>query len=115
VIPALEAGPPLGVVQEFDYLDVQEALLPNATMILCTDGLIERRHESLEVGLRRLAESSSLDEPTEKMADAIIQRQMSDEGYEDDAALLVVRTTRTVEGPLVIPPAAQPATSRGGA
>jgi sigma-B regulation protein RsbU (phosphoserine phosphatase) len=114
VIPALDAGPPLGVVKEFAYLDVQEALLPNATIILCTDGLVERRHESLEVGLRRLAESSSLDEPPEKMVDSIIQRQMSDEGYEDDAAVLVFRTTRTAEGPLVIPPPAQPATSRGG-
>jgi putative methionine-R-sulfoxide reductase with GAF domain len=97
-IPASDPGPPLGVEEEFDYLDVHEELLPNATMILCTDGLIERRHESLEVGLRRLSDPSFASAPAEEVADRIIVSLMTDEAHDDDAALLVVRTSQMSEG-----------------
>jgi putative methionine-R-sulfoxide reductase with GAF domain len=94
VIPAYQAGPPLGVTHSH-YADAYEVLVPNATMVLCTDGLIERRDESLEAGLARLSEASSVDAPVEEMVDAILQSFETDESGDDDAALLVVRRTGT--------------------
>jgi len=60
-------------------------------MILCTDGLIERRHESIDVGLRRLVEASSMDLPPEEMVEAIMQGLMAEEDHGDDVALMVAR------------------------
>jgi serine phosphatase RsbU (regulator of sigma subunit) len=89
---AMPTGLPLGVAMERSYLDADAALLPGTTVILCTDGLIERRHQSLEVGLASLREASSIDAAPEELADAIIQRLITDENHGDDVALLVART-----------------------
>ena len=83
-------GPPLGVV-EGSYLDAEAVLSRGTTVVLCTDGLIERRHESIDVGLSRLVEASSVDGPPEEMVDAIMQRLMVDEDHGDDVAVLVAR------------------------
>lgn len=88
----MPSGPPLGVATDRPHLDTERALAPETLMILCTDGLIERRSESLDVGLRRLAEASSEDEPPESMADTILQRLLTEEEQDDDVALLVART-----------------------
>jgi putative methionine-R-sulfoxide reductase with GAF domain len=85
-------GPPLGVV-DHSYLDADRVLHPDTTVVLCTDGLIERRHESLDIGLRRLCETPWMDGRLEATADAIIQRFMTDEDHDDDVALLVARTS----------------------
>ncbi|MGH2756985.1 MAG: PP2C family protein-serine/threonine phosphatase [Actinomycetota bacterium] len=115
VLSALPVGPPLGATQDYDFLEAEEELQPNATMILCTDGLIERRHESLDVGLRRLAQASSEDAPLEDMADTIIQSLMTDEAHEDDAALLLVRASRTSEVRLITSFTPEGKTARGEA
>jgi phosphoserine phosphatase RsbU/P len=91
--PEAQSGPPLGVTQDCTYVDVSEELPPNATMVLCTDGLIERRYESLDVGLRQLCEAVSLDVSAEEIADEIIHKLMPGQDQEDDAALLVLRRT----------------------
>lgn len=90
-LPTL-TGPPLGVL-DLPYRDIDEVLPPGTTMILCTDGLIERRHESLEVGLTRLSQASLMDGAPEEVAEAIIRGFMTDEDHDDDVALLVARTT----------------------
>ena len=46
-------GPPLGTVA-VDYAEVEVALPPGATLVLYTDGLVERRDEDLDAGLERL-------------------------------------------------------------
>jgi sigma-B regulation protein RsbU (phosphoserine phosphatase) len=114
VTSAVQPGPPLGVARDCHYPDVKDVLLPNATMVLCTDGLIERRHESLDVGIRRLCDASSLEAPPEEVADAISQKLMSEEDQEDDAAFLVLRTSSTSEGHRVASFPTQALTSRGG-
>jgi serine phosphatase RsbU (regulator of sigma subunit) len=95
--PEAQLGPPLGVTEDCNYVDVSEELLPNETMVLCTDGLIERRYESLDVGLRQLSEASSVDTSLEEIADEIIHQLIPGEDQEDDAALLVVRALSTSE------------------
>jgi sigma-B regulation protein RsbU (phosphoserine phosphatase) len=95
--PAAHSGPPLGVMQDCSYVDVGEALLSDATMVLCTDGLVERRHEPLDAGLQQLCEASSADASPEEVADEIIHKLMPDGDQEDDAALLVLRARSTSE------------------
>lgn len=53
------AGPPLGVLDTWRYEERSFDLPYDAVTILYTDGLVERRGESLEAGLRRLRESAA--------------------------------------------------------
>jgi serine phosphatase RsbU (regulator of sigma subunit)/anti-sigma regulatory factor (Ser/Thr protein kinase) len=79
--------------------DAEARLEPGATLVLYTDGLIERRDRPVDAGLSRLAEAASIDG---KDADALC-RDIFDELLEsdarDDVALLVVKALR-LEGRL---------------
>jgi len=64
-----------------------------ATLVLYTDGLIERRGEDIDVGLTRLGESlarhRALD--PERLADAVLLELLPPGGATDDTALVIVR------------------------
>jgi hypothetical protein len=64
-----------------------------ATLVLYTDGLIERRTESIDTGLERLADSLArhreLDPET--LADALLADLLPAAGNTDDTALIVLR------------------------
>jgi serine phosphatase RsbU (regulator of sigma subunit) len=66
---------------------------PGATLVLYTDGLIERRREDIDAGLHRLAESlrrhRTLD--PEPLADTVLRELLPPGGATDDTALVVVR------------------------
>ncbi len=64
-----------------------------ATLVLYTDGLIERRTEDIDRGLARLAGSLAHHrhaEP-EALADALLADLLPAEGNTDDTALIVLR------------------------
>jgi len=64
-----------------------------ATLVLYTDGLIERRTEDIDRGLARLADSLAQHrhaEP-EPLADALLADLLPPEGNTDDTALIVLR------------------------
>jgi serine phosphatase RsbU (regulator of sigma subunit) len=66
---------------------------PGATLALYTDGLIERRHEDVDTGLTRLADSLTRhrkDDP-ETLADAVLAELLPPGGATDDTALVIVR------------------------
>jgi anti-sigma regulatory factor (Ser/Thr protein kinase) len=48
------ASPPLGLPQPPSFVEEEVALPPGTAVLLYTDGLIERRDESLDAGLERL-------------------------------------------------------------
>ncbi len=48
------ANPPLGLPQPPTFVEEEVAMPPGTSILLYTDGLIERRDESLDVGLERL-------------------------------------------------------------
>jgi serine phosphatase RsbU (regulator of sigma subunit) len=61
--------------------------------VLYTDGLIERRMEDIDAGMRRLADSLSrhrMAEP-EPMADALLAELLPSGGNTDDTALVILR------------------------
>ncbi len=66
---------------------------PGSTIVLYTDGLIERRTEHLEAGLARLAcaASARVHLPVERMADELLDELVGGE-RRDDVALVVLRT-----------------------
>jgi len=84
-------GLPIGAVAEASYTEVELDVEPDSTLVLYTDGLVERRSESIDAGIERLRrlledEDLSLDE----LADRIVERLESGD-HTDDVALLAVQ------------------------
>ena len=90
-IVAAKPGPPLGSGVS-DYarhtLDLPEA----ATLVLYTDGLIEDRKRSIDVGLELLRGALvDVELVPEAVCDQILISLAREAGAEDDIALLVMR------------------------
>ncbi|WP_327706540.1 SpoIIE family protein phosphatase [Streptomyces decoyicus] len=86
--------PPLGARPEHvDRPEAQVAFADDAVLVLYTDGLIERRHEDIDVGLARLAEALTRHRgaDAETLADALLADLLPPGGATDDAALVIVR------------------------
>jgi serine phosphatase RsbU (regulator of sigma subunit) len=67
-------------------------LTPGMTLVLYTDGLVERRDQAIGDGIDRLSQTlAGLTAVTpEQLRDAVLERMLP-ERQEDDVALLVVR------------------------
>jgi PAS domain S-box-containing protein len=65
----------------------------DSSLVLYTDGLIERRGEDIDVGLRRLCDSLERHHhlECEQMADAVLTDLIPPAGATDDTALVIVR------------------------
>lgn len=80
---------------------------PRATLLLYTDGLVERRREPLDAGIRRATavlqdhRNVTLDD----LADEIMMRLAPGQGYQDDVALMLYRRPAPLE--IEIPAAAE--------
>ncbi len=96
----------LGVDPQTQRREYEVTLKRGATILLYTDGLIERRRQSLDDGLARLfgvlAESADL--PLEELCDQVLDHMLPDTSS-DDVALVAIRMHRQ-EGPR--PPQAGP-------
>ncbi|MGV0850747.1 SpoIIE family protein phosphatase [Mycolicibacterium phlei] len=90
---------PLGL--PFDEVRPEGAgvIPPRATLLLYTDGLIERRREPLDAGIRRAAavlrehRGTAIDE----LADEIMAQLTPGHGYQDDVALMLYRQPAPLE------------------
>jgi serine phosphatase RsbU (regulator of sigma subunit) len=85
-------GPPVGVTQTAHYELSTEQLPPNATLVLYTDGLVERRDEDIDQGLERLRHVSagtnagSLDDLLTNLTTEVAQTP-----NDDDTAIIAFR------------------------
>ncbi|WP_330174638.1 SpoIIE family protein phosphatase [Streptomyces sp. NBC_01498] len=86
--------PPLGARPEHVVRpQAGTSYAPGDTLVLYTDGLIERRGEDIDAGLGRLtnALATCVDLPPEEVADRVLQRLHLTAGAGDDIALVVIR------------------------
>jgi len=94
---ACEPYPPIGVRARPDYREVVAVLPEGSTIVLYTDGLVERRGEDLEVGLARLrAAGGSAPAGTSALLDHLLDT-LPGSTRPDDIALLAGRFSRVAE------------------
>jgi serine phosphatase RsbU (regulator of sigma subunit) len=82
-------GPPLGAIEDARYPSTTVVLPTNSTMLLYTDGLIERRGEAVDVGLQRLCSATANDAPESVCRDVML-RLVGSTSTVDDVALLAI-------------------------
>jgi serine phosphatase RsbU (regulator of sigma subunit) len=81
---------PVGVpIPELPRTQETFRLAPGAGFVLYTDGLIERRTESIDVGLQRLLDAVHTDVRPDELVTALLE----DGETEDDVCVLVFRLT----------------------
>ncbi|MGN6608300.1 MAG: SpoIIE family protein phosphatase [Jatrophihabitans sp.] len=86
------AEPPLGIVPGVRRSDQTVVLPPGATLVLYTDGLIERRDEDIDAGLARLVAVTERQagKPLPDLLDTVIA-ELVDGRPVDDVAVVAVR------------------------
>ncbi|MFJ8386628.1 PP2C family protein-serine/threonine phosphatase [Streptomyces sp. NPDC094438] len=86
--PPLDARP-----EDVPRPQAETAFAEGATLVLYTDGLVERRHEDIDTGLRRLADCLTRHgrADAETLADALLAELLPPGGNTDDTALVVIR------------------------
>ena len=111
VVRIVEGGlaPPLGVIPVIGPEEVEVELPVSSTLLFYTDGLIERRRESLDQGLQRLeAVLAAAPEDLDAACDQIVEKLLGVKGVADDAVLLAIRRVSLVGQPLHLSLPAQP-------
>jgi anti-sigma regulatory factor (Ser/Thr protein kinase) len=81
------------------FEETEARIEPASTLVLYTDGLVERREESLDVGLARLRDTART-APTDldRLADHLLDELLPGRQPGDDVALLAVRSTFDRDG-----------------
>jgi serine phosphatase RsbU (regulator of sigma subunit)/DNA-binding response OmpR family regulator/anti-sigma regulatory factor (Ser/Thr protein kinase) len=90
---AQHVGTPLGVEDHIRYEDFETDFEPGSTLLLYTDGLVERRGEVIDAGLTRLSRSlTSAPHELEALCGHVLQSAYDGApGVHDDTALVAVR------------------------
>ncbi len=92
--------PPLGVFETPSHSEVEIALEPGSTLILYTDGLVEQRGISIDVGLEALrAAAMDPGEDPEALCERLLDAMLEMHDPRDDVALLALRALPVPPGP----------------
>ena len=81
-------GPPLDVMPSFEYTEQAVEIVPGTMLVLYTDGLVERRGESIDDSLNRLISELESAPPTPKAAVQHLLDRMLAEPSPDDVAIV---------------------------
>jgi serine phosphatase RsbU (regulator of sigma subunit) len=86
------ASLPLDVVAELDRPEADVVLAPDSTLLLYTDGFVERRDEALDEGIARAVEElvAGRSLPVEDLAQ-VLRRKLLEDAPDDDVAFLLYR------------------------
>ncbi|TDD58596.1 hypothetical protein E1263_18455 [Kribbella antibiotica] len=94
-IQSLDGGGsiPLAVRPEIKRPEAEYVVPGRATLLLYTDGLVERRRQSLDEGMAKAAAAllRRRSDPMDELATGLMDELAPASGYEDDVALLVYR------------------------
>jgi PAS domain S-box-containing protein len=84
---------PLAVRRDEPRPQASRVLPPGSTLMLFTDGLVERKRESIDDGLDRAADVlvETMKLPLDTVADAMLRELAPAGGYDDDVAMVIYR------------------------
>ncbi len=101
-------GPPLAVTNAAPRREATVSLPAGASLIIYTDGLVERRGVDIDLGIDSVADllSQAITHTPDGFADLVLDTLRSDQGYDDDVAMIVYRQPPT---DLVLETRAEPA------
>ncbi len=90
---------PLAVQPDWPRQETRVTMPPRATLLLYTDGLVERRRQALDEGIARAADlvQDGRDLALDDLASQIMSRLAPSGGYQDDVALLLYRQPGPLE------------------
>ncbi|MBV8951340.1 MAG: SpoIIE family protein phosphatase, partial [Actinobacteria bacterium] len=92
-------GTPIGAVAEATYDETEAKLAVGDTLLLYTDGLIERRTESLDDGFARLrAAVAAAPDELAALVDTVVSTVLDEATHEDDVALIAMRPRTPTPG-----------------
>lgn len=89
-----EAGSvPLAVHRDDPRPQECTVLAPGATLMMVTDGLVERRGERIDEGIARVADvlTKTMNSPVDEVAEVVLRDLAPADGYDDDVAIVVCR------------------------
>jgi GAF domain-containing protein/anti-sigma regulatory factor (Ser/Thr protein kinase) len=87
-------GPPLGTVASPSYPETSTHLAPEETVLMYTDGLVEVRGESLQVGFDRLAATAKGALSADGLCQQVIHALVPQEGPQDDVAVVALQNAQ---------------------
>lgn len=87
------ASVPLAVRRNEPRPQATQVLPPGSTLMLFTDGLVERKHESIDDGIARAADvlAQTMTSPLDTVADVVLRELAPAAGYDDDVAMVIYR------------------------
>ncbi|GAA1077476.1 PP2C family protein-serine/threonine phosphatase [Nocardiopsis metallicus] len=93
----MPSGGMLGLPVDLTHTDHRVEIPPGRALLLYTDGLVERRGESIDDGIARLAEGFGTafrpgGDP-ERAADELLSSALRDHSYDDDVCMLLLSPT----------------------
>jgi serine phosphatase RsbU (regulator of sigma subunit)/anti-sigma regulatory factor (Ser/Thr protein kinase) len=91
---APSSGPPLGVDTSVKHAQQRVGFPTGSSLLLYTDGLVERRGESIETGMERLlkAAQTAVARSDATLADRVYRSLAREHTLEDDVALLAIES-----------------------
>ncbi len=91
------ASVPLAVRRNEPRPQATQVLPPGSTLMLFTDGLVERKHESIDDGIARAADvlAETMTSPLDTVADEVLRALAPAAGYDDDVAMVIYRHQQT--------------------
>lgn len=87
-------GPPIGVDPSYRYEENVVSLAEGDALLACTDGLVERRGEHLDIGMADLARAFAVAGPIQGIADSVVDAVLGVRGHDDDVCVLAVERRR---------------------
>jgi serine phosphatase RsbU (regulator of sigma subunit)/CheY-like chemotaxis protein/anti-sigma regulatory factor (Ser/Thr protein kinase) len=92
---------PLGIDDRVSAGEARYSIGPGDALLLFTDGLVERRGESITLGFDRLRDAfAAAPDDVEEICDHVLAHTLAEQVSDDDIALLTVRLLGTANGPL---------------
>jgi PAS domain S-box-containing protein len=90
---------PLAIRPAMERVEAEYWMPPRATLMLYTDGLVERRRQPLTTGIEAATDAVRLGRstPIDDLADEVMVRLAPAGGYDDDVALLIYRQPGPLE------------------